>query len=264
LLPELNSNTDRRSSQITFRMLLTHSSGLPAHVRLYEKAGGDELFISACKLPLEAAPGSRAEYSDIGFILLGRALERLADEALASFCMREVFGPLGMTRTMFMPVASLRPHIPPTRDASKPGGKPTQGEVNDENAAAMGGVAGHAGVFSTAGDLAAFANCMLRGGDPILRPETVALVTSRQNLPAGSSWALGWDTPTAPSQSGKHFSQRSYGHLGFTGTSLWIDPERQLSVTLLTNRTWPDSRSQEIKKVRPSVHNAIVEALGLT
>jgi CubicO group peptidase (beta-lactamase class C family) len=264
ILPELNTNPDPRSSQITFRMLLSHSSGLPAHVRLYEKAAGDEVFVSACKLPLEAAPGSRAEYSDIGFILLGRALERLADEDLFSFCRREVFGPLGMTRTMFTPPPALRPSIPPTRDATKPGGKPAQGEVNDENASALGGIAGHAGVFSTAGDLGMFANCLLRDGNPILRPETVALFMSRQNLPAGSSWALGWDTPTQPSQSGNYLSPRAYGHLGFTGTSLWIDPERRLSVTLLTNRTWPDSRSQEIKKVRPSVHNAIVEALGLT
>ena len=263
VLPELNNNPDPRSSQITVRMLLTHSSGLPAHVRLYEKAAGEEVFLSACKLPLEAAPGTRANYSDIGFILLGTALKRLADEGLATFCHREIFGPLGMTRTMFTPPPALRLEIPPTRDNGQPGGKPVQGEVNDENANAIGGIAGHAGVFSTAGDLAVFASCMLRGGDPILRPETVALFTTRQDVPPGSSWAMGWDTPTVPSQSGKHFSPRAYGHLGFTGTSLWIDPERQISVTLLTNRTWPDSRSQEIKKVRPSLHNAIVEALGL-
>lgn len=264
VLPELNNNPDPRFSQITFRMLLTHCSGFPAHVKIYEKAAGEEVFLAACKLPLEAAPGTRANYSDMGFILLGKALERLADEALASFCHREIFGPLGMTRTMFTPPPALRASIPPTRDASKPGGKPVQGEVDDENAAAMGGIAGHAGLFSTAGDLAVFAECLLRGGEPILRRETVALFTTRQNLPAGSSWALGWDTPSAPSQSGKYLSPSAYGHLGFTGTSLWIDSERQLSITFLTNRTWPDSRSQEIKKVRPSLHNAIVEELGLT
>jgi len=264
VLPELNTNPDPRSGQITFRMLLTHSSGLPAHVRLFEKAKGNEVLISACKLPLEAAPGTRAEYSDMGFILLGKALERLADESLASFCQREIFGPLGMTRTMFSPPLPLRLSIPPTRDATTPAGQPVQGEVNDENAGAMGGIAGHAGLFSTTGDLALFADCLLRGGDRILRPETVALFTSRQNLPAGSSWALGWDRPSPPSQSGKYLSPRAYGHLGFTGTSLWIDPERQLSITLLTNRTWPDSRSQAIKQVRPSLHNAIVEELGLT
>lgn len=263
VLPELNNNPDPRSDQITFRMLLTHSSGLPAHARLYERAAGEKVFLAACKLPLEAAPGTRAIYSDIGFILLGTALQRLADEALATFCHREIFGPLGMTRTMFTPPPALRPEIPPTRANSQPGGKPVQGEVNDENANAIGGIAGHAGVFSTAGDLAVFASCMLRGGDPILRPETVALFTTRQDVPPGSSWAMGWDTPTVPSQSGKHLSPSAYGHLGFTGTSLWIDPQHQLSVTLLTNRTWPDSRSQEIKKVRPSLHNAIVEALGL-
>ena len=103
---------------------------------------------------------------------------------------------------------------------------------------------------------------MLNNGHPILRPETVALFTQRQSAPGGTSRALGWDTPSAPSQSGKYFSSRSYGHLGYTGTSLWIDPDRQLSVTLLTNRTWPDCQNQAIKKVRPAFHDALVEALG--
>lgn len=263
-LPELAGNPDTRLRRVTFRMLLTHSSGLPAHARLFERAAGKEVFLAACMLPLEAAPGTRAVYSDIGFILLGKALERLADEELAAFCRREIFGPLGMARTMFMPPPALRSAIPPTRDDRGINGALVQGEVDDENASAMGGIAGHAGLFSTANDLATFATCMLRGGDPILRPETVALFTGRQNYPAGSSWALGWDTPTTPSQSGKYLSARAYGHLGFTGTSLWIDPERQLSITLLTNRTWPDRRSEAIKQVRPSLHDAIVEALDLT
>ena len=136
-----------------------------------------------------------------------------------------------------------------------------QGEVQDENASVMGGVAGHAGLFSTAHDLAIFASSMLQGGTPILRPETVALFTRRQSAPAGTSRALGWDTPSTPSQSGKYFGSHSYGHLGYTGTSLWIDPDRQLSITLLTNRTWPDCSNQVIKQVRPQFHDAIVEAL---
>ena len=115
-----------------------------------------------------------------------------------------------------------------------------QGEVQDENASVLGGVAGHAGLFSTAEDLARFAQCMLHAGSPILRPETVELFTRRELSPPGTSRALGWDTPSAPSQSGKYFGPRSFGHLGYTGTSLWIDPDRQLSITLLTNRTWPD------------------------
>jgi CubicO group peptidase (beta-lactamase class C family) len=103
---------------------------------------------------------------------------------------------------------------------------------------------------------------MLRGGRPILRPETVGLFTRRESTPNGTSRALGWDTPSSPSQSGKYFSAQSYGHLGYTGTSLWIDPERQLSITLLTNRTWPDSSNQGIKQVRPKFHDAVVEALN--
>jgi CubicO group peptidase (beta-lactamase class C family) len=125
----------------------------------------------------------------------------------------------------------------------------------------LGGIAGHAGLFSTAGDLALFAHAMLNDGYPILRPETVRLFTQREEMPAGTSRALGWDTPSSPSQSGRHFGPRSFGHLGYTGTSLWIDPERHLSITLLTNRTWPDCQNQAIKRVRPLFHDAVIEAL---
>jgi CubicO group peptidase (beta-lactamase class C family) len=132
--------------------------------------------------------------------------------------------------------------------------------VHDENATVLGGVAGHAGVFSCATDVALFAQSMLNGN--LVRPETVSLFTRRETHPAGSSRALGWDTPSQPSQSGKYFSPSSFGHLGYTGTSLWIDPGRQLSVTLLTNRTWPDNRNQAIQQVRPAFHDAIIEALS--
>jgi CubicO group peptidase (beta-lactamase class C family) len=134
--------------------------------------------------------------------------------------------------------------------------------VQDENASVMGGVAGHAGVFSTAAELATFANVMLDGGGPIVPRTTIDLFTRREPSPAGTSRALGWDTPSTPSQSGKYFSAASFGHLGYTGTSMWIDPERQLSVTLLTNRTWPDCSNQALKEVRPRFHDAVVETLG--
>jgi CubicO group peptidase (beta-lactamase class C family) len=134
--------------------------------------------------------------------------------------------------------------------------------VQDENASVLGGVAGHAGLFSTAEDLAMFAHATLNGGYPILRPETVDLFSRRESVPEGTSRALGWDTPSAPSQSGKYFSSRSFGHLGYTGTSLWIDPANQVSITLLTNRTWPDCRNQAIKRVRPALHDAVMEGLG--
>jgi CubicO group peptidase (beta-lactamase class C family) len=116
-------------------------------------------------------------------------------------------------------------------------------------------------VFATAEDVAKFAHAMLNGGHPILHPETVALFTRLEGTPQGTSRALGWDTPSRPSQSGKYFSPNSFGHLGYTGTSLWIDPERQISVTLLTNRTWPDCSSQAIKNVRPKFHDAVIEAV---
>ena len=280
IVPEF-AGDDPRRGDVTLRQLLAHSSGLPAYEKLYLRAKTrDELLQAAFSTDLTAAPGTRAEYSDIGFIILGVALERLADESLDTFCQREVFGPLAMTHTTFNPHKAWRDRIPPTanacgtdtpvRAATDPATKPTpstfrgriiQGEVQDENASVLGGVAGHAGVFSTAEDLARFAHTMLNAGYPIFRPNTVQLFTRRESTPAGTSRALGWDTPSTPSQSGKYFSACSFGHLGYTGTSLWIDPDRQLSITLLTNRTWPDCQNLAIKQVRPAFHNAVMEGL---
>jgi serine-type D-Ala-D-Ala carboxypeptidase len=253
---------DVRRRDVTFRMLLAHCSGLPAYEKLFLKARSrEELLRAAFTTSLSSDPGTRVEYSDIGFIVLGAALERIANETLDRFCQREIFSPLSMINTGFNPPASVREKIPPTADDRTFRKKIIQGEVQDENASMLGGVAGHAGLFSTAGDLTRFAHTMLRRGCPIPRPETVALFTCRESAPAGTFRALGWDTPSAPSQSGKYFGPGSFGHLGFTGTSLWIDPQRQLSITLLTNRTWPDCANQAIKQVRPKVHDAVVEAL---
>jgi CubicO group peptidase (beta-lactamase class C family) len=261
LVPEFAAENPR-NPEVTIRMLLAHCSGLPAREKLFlEARNREELLAAAFATPLTADPGATTEYSDIGFIILGTALERLAEEPLDSFCRREVFGPLGMLHTAFRPPASWHDSIPPTVDDRAFRQRVIRGEVYDENASVMGGVASHAGLFATAGDLAIFANAMLEGGRPILRPETLAVFTRRETSPAGTSRALGWDTPSAPSQSGKYFSEHSFGHLGYTGTSLWIDPERQLSVTLLTNRTWPDSDNQAIKQLRPKFHDAVVEAL---
>ena len=262
VVPEFRSSSDPRRDTVTFRMLLAHSSGLPAYEKLFLKARPrDDLLHAAFITPLIADPGSRAEYSDIGFIVLGVALERLAEEPLDRFCQREILGPLAMTHTTFNPPAEMRPRIPPTVDDRTFRKRIIQGEVQDENAFVLAGVAGHAGLFSTVEDVARFAHAMLSGGRPILRPATVALFTRRESAPVGTSRALGWDTPSAPSQSGKYFGASSFGHLGYTGTSLWIDPERQLSITLLTNRTWPDCSNQAIKQVRPRFHDAVVEAL---
>ena len=257
---------DARRRAVTLRMLLAHSSGLPAYEKLFLKARTREQLLRAVfTTPLGADPAARAEYSDIGFMVLCEALERVAGETLDCFCQREIFGPLAMGHTTYNPPPEGRAKIPPTQDDRAFRNRIIQGEVQDENTSVLGGVAGQAGVFSTAEDLARFAHAMLGGGHPILRPETVALFTRRETAPAGTFRALGWDTPSSNSQSGKYFSQQAYGHLGYTGTSLWIDPARELSVVLLTNRTWPDSANQisarAIKQVRPKFHDAVVEAL---
>jgi len=261
VLPEFKTSDPRRQ-QVTLHTLLAHSSGLPAYEKLFLKAHDrDQLLNAALHTPLKRDPGTTAAYSDIGFIILGAALERLAQDALDHFCRHEIFGPLGMTHTTFDPPLHWWSMIPPTADDQSFRGRIIQGEVQDENASVLEGVAGHAGLFATAEDLAIFAHTMLQGGRPIIRPQTLALFTRRESAPAGTSRALGWDTPSEPSQAGKYFSEHSFGHLGYTGTSLWIDPERQLSVTMLTNRTWPDCKNDAIKQIRPSFHDAVIEAL---
>lgn len=272
LVPEF-AGGDLRRREVTLRQLLAHSSGLPAYERLFLHATNrDDLLGAAFRVQLVAAPGQRADYSDIGFIVLGVALERLAGESLDRFCQREVFEPLSLKATRFCPPADWKARIlptatdPPPQTVSQGTVQGTvqgivQGVVQDENARVMGGVAGHAGLFGCAEDLAIFAHAMLQGGRPIFRRSTIELFTQRQSQPKGTSRTLGWDKPSTPSQSGRHFSPQSYGHLGYTGTSLWIDPARQLSVTLLTNRTWPDCQNQAIRKVRPLFHDAVVEAL---
>ncbi len=282
VVPEFLADTcgepDSRRRDVTFRMLLAHSSGLPAYEKLFLKQQSrEDLLRTAFTTSLSTDPGSHAEYSDIGFIILGAALDRIAGESLDAFCQREIFGPLGMVNTTFNPPKKSRAKIPPTADerlgnesAAGAGPMPRstfrqriiQGEVHDENASVLGGVAGHAGLFSNAEEMARFAHTLLQEGSPILRRETIALFTSRESVPAGTSRALGWDTPSSPSQSGKYFSPRSFGHLGYTGTSLWIDPDRRLSITLLTNRTWPDCTNQAIRQVRPKFHDAVAEALN--
>jgi len=254
---------DPRRDAVTLRMLLAHSSGLPAYEKLFLRARRrDELLAAAFATPLTADSGTRAEYSDIGFIILGIALERIAQESLDRFCQREVFGPLAMNHTAFNPPAAWQASIAPTANEQSFRHRIIQGEVQDENASVLGGVAPHAGLFATAEDIAIFAHTLLAGGRPILRPETVALFTRRESFPLNTSRALGWDTPSSPSQSGKYLSPNSFGHLGYTGTSLWINPERQLSVTLLTNRTWPDCSNQAIKQLRPKFHDAVVESIA--
>jgi CubicO group peptidase (beta-lactamase class C family) len=247
--------------QVTLRTLLAHASGLPGYARLFEQTTSREELLAAClRLPLQSPPGSQAEYSDPGFILLGQVLEGIAGERLENFCASEVFGPLSMASTCFRPLSDWRSAIPPTEEDLTFRRRLIQGEVQDENCFVLGGIAGHAGLFSNALDPLRYAEGML-GKGRLFSFETVQLFTTRALLPPDSSRALGWDTPSQPSSSVKFFSRHSAGHLGYAGTSLWMDFEHHIAVVLLTNRTWPHRQSQAIRMVRPAFHDAVMKAL---
>lgn len=255
--------------RVTVRMLLTHSSGLPGYVRLYQTNHDAESLFDAClRLPLEARPGERYAYSDPGFILLGKLLESIAGEPIDQFCAREIFNPLGMSSTRYLPPAGWRQEIPPTEHDLAFRRRLIQGEVQDENCSVLGGVSGHAGLFSNALDPLLYAASLLgkessgvTAGRAIFSPGAINLFTTRQHIPPESSRALGWDTPSRPSSSGSLFSPHSAGHLGFAGTSLWIDFDGDLAVVLLTNRTWPNREDRGIRRTRPAFHDAVRRAL---
>lgn len=244
--------------RVRLRHLLAHSSGLPGYVEFFRTAeSAADVWAALVRLRLEAEPGTRTEYSDPGFMLLGKALEALMKEPLAAWVKREIFGPLGMGATGYCPDAEARAGIPPTEEDTWLRHRRIQGEVQDENAWLLGGVAGHAGVFSNVPDLLRFAGEIL-AGKRLLKGATVELFAQRQR-PEGSSRAVGWDTPSPKSSSGHHFAAGSIGHLGYSGCSLWIDRSARVAVALLTNRTWPDRKSQLIREVRPAFHDAVRE-----
>ncbi|HEX4311502.1 MAG TPA: serine hydrolase domain-containing protein [Acidobacteriaceae bacterium] len=253
--------------KVTLRMLLAHTSGLPAYETLFRDfTTPDALLRATLQLPLEAKPGMRTEYSDFGYILLGKVIEILADEPLDSLCAREIFAPLGLTTARFRPPEESRLAIPPTEYDQTFRGRVIQGEVQDENCFVLGGVAGHAGLFANVRDVLGIAQCILAqghtpDGPALFRPATVEQFATRHESPDGKFRALGWDVPTESSSSGHYFGPRSIGHLGYSGCSLWIDPDQDLAVALLTNRTWPDRSNQAIKQFRPVFHDAVVEAL---
>jgi CubicO group peptidase (beta-lactamase class C family) len=244
---------------VTIRHLLTHRSGLPAGRDIWRiartPAQAREAVINS---KLATKPGVRYEYSDLGADLLGFAVEAAAGERLDVFLERAVFAPLGMHDTFFTPADSLRYRIAPT-EVAPPRGYPLKGEVHDENAYALGGVAGHAGLFSTAADLAVFAQMLLNGGvydgTRIVREETVRLFTTRT---AGHR-ALGWDTAEGGVGAGQYLSDRAFGHTGYTGTSMWIDPEREMFVILLTNRVHA-AKAKRPAKVISDVRNDLADA----
>lgn len=253
-------------NRVTVRMLLDHTSGLKSYVPLYQKAGHNRqrMVNLLYAQPLLRTPGDSAEYSDLNALLLGLVVEKVSGLSLDQAARREVFTPLGMGQTMFRPPASLRRRIVPSGMWR---GMPVPGDVNDQNAAAMGGVAGHAGVFSTGMDLARYATAWLRNGDAAggrwVRAETMQGFLVRG--PRSGPRLLGWDSPEfkpdEPSVFGTLVSDASYGHTGFTGTELWVDPARDLYLVFLTNRAFdPRIRDslKELKTVRASLSDATV------
>ena len=247
---------------VTVRQLLMHRGGLPAGRELWRHAHTpEEARQLIYDVPLEYRPGTGQVYSDLGADLLGMLIERIADQGLDVFLHERVFAPLGMDDTGFRPADSLTYRIAPT-EVSPPRGYPLRGEVHDENAYALGGVAGHAGLFGTAGDLAVFAQMMLNlgtyDGVRIVSDSAVRLFTAR----AAGTRALGWEVGESQHGAGNYMSERAYGHTGFTGTSMWIDPDREMFVILLTNRVHA-ARARRPSKVISDVRQDLADAAAL-
>jgi CubicO group peptidase (beta-lactamase class C family) len=258
-LPEF---ADSAKQAITVRMLLTHRGGLEAFAALYRTYRGRQQYLEQINArPLRAVPGTTTVYSDWDLILLQLIIERITGQELDAFVRDRIFAPLGMRETGFRPGVP-RDRIAATERDTARGGL-IWGEVHDPNAWAIGGVAGHAGLFGSARDLAVFAQMLLNGGEygavRILRPQTIARWTAPQV--AGSSRALGWDTPSGESSAGRFFSTRSFGHTGYTGTSMWVDPERGLFVILLTTRVNPTAENQKQAPLRRAVADAVQNAI---
>ena len=252
--------------RVTVRHLLTHTSGLPAFKEYWRTSKSKQDTLARIFVePLEYEPGTKEIYSDLGIILMAEIIERLTGRTLEDLAKSFIFATLGMKDTMYRPQKKLWPSIAPTEIDDTLRHRLVQGEVHDENAFAIGGVSGHAGIFSTAPDLAAFCQMLLNGGvyahQRILRRATVAQFTTPQQL-SGGTRTLGWAVPTEGGSSGHYFSAHSFGHTGFTGTSIWIDPDRQLFVVLLTNRVHPTRENMKIAKVRVALHDAVMQALG--
>jgi beta-glucosidase-like glycosyl hydrolase/CubicO group peptidase (beta-lactamase class C family) len=256
---------------VLVRHLLTHTSGLPAWEPIYDRAASkDEAVAMVLAADLVSPPGERYLYSDLGAITLTQVVEAVAGEPLDSYLERRVFGPLAMERTRFRPPRDWLEFIAPTEhDPWR--GRLLHGEVHDENAARLGGVSGHAGLFSNAPDMARFALWLLDAwhdrlppdADPYIPGEIVRGFTRLQPGPDGSTRALGWDTPTPSGggSAGHLLSATAFGHTGFTGTSIWIDPERELFILLLTNRVHPTRENRAILRIRGDVADSVVEAL---
>ena len=278
-LPEID---DSAKAGITVRMILTHSGGFEAFAALWREYRGRAEFLKQINArPLKYVPGDSVIYSDWDFVLAGLIIERITGVPLDQFLATAVWQPLGMHDTGFNPLASvaipadsactatfradhpLLARIAATEEDTVYRNTHVHGIVHDENACALGGVAGHAGLFSSARDVAAFSQMMLNGGQYggvwLLQPTTLSRWTARQSK--RSSRAIGWDTPSERSSAGHYFSPRSFGHTGFTGTSIWIDPERGLFVVLLTNRVNPTRATTRYEALRRDIADAVQAAI---
>lgn len=261
--------------RVLIRHLLTHSSGLPAWRPLYAEAPTREQALTLVDTTaLLRQPGDTFVYSDLGAIVLTQAVEAISGQRINEFLETRVFGALGMGSTRFLPPPSWRDRIAPTESDTAFRHRALRGEVHDENAGRLEGVSGHAGLFSTGPDLARFAQWLLEtragvstagsqpvGNKPKLSSDLVRTFTTRQNIPAGSSRALGWDTPSQNSSAGTKMGPNAFGHTGFTGTSIWFDPDRPLFIILLTNRVNPTRTNTRIFQVRRRVADLVVDAV---
>ena len=256
--------TGRNKDRVTVRHLITHQSGLPAFKQHYKlNLSPDSTLALFMREPLDTVPGVRMVYSDIGAILLGKIVERVSGESLDRYLAQHVFEPLGMRETQYRPSADLLPRIAPTeKDPWR--GRHLRGEVHDENAFALGGVSAHAGLFSSAHDLDRLARAYLNGG-ALDGARLASAATVRQFTTVWdssfSSRGLGWDTPSRNSSAGHYLLRPAFGHTGFTGTSLWIAPQHDLYVMLLTNRVNPTRERTGIAGVRVAVADAAMRAL---
>ena len=248
-------------AQVTVRHLITHTSGLPAF-RRYDTltTNADSITKLLLAEPLDTVPGSQMVYSDIGAYLLGRIVERLSGQPLDRYLEEHIFRPLAMTETMYRPPPALLPRIAPTEIDTIRG--KIHGSVHDPRAFYLGGVSAHAGLFGTARDLARFARMYLNGGElggaRVFRPETIELFTTRQV----ADRALGWQKPSGTNTAGHLMSERAFGHTGFTGTSIWIDPEHDIFVILLSNRVNPTSVNPRITGVRVALSDAVLATVA--
>jgi CubicO group peptidase (beta-lactamase class C family) len=257
-------------ARITIRHLLTHTSGLPAGLNLWTGVGTrNDRIERIANARVTTTPGTRRVYSDVGMILLAAIVEKVSGERLDWFLEQTVFSPLAMHDTRFNPLRTTDSHfdlgrIAPTEYDMSIRKRHVHGEVHDLNALALGGVAGHAGIFSSARDLAVFAQTMLEAarGQPLPLTSSAAPFRAALVRDARSSRPLGWDIPAGSNSSaGAYFSESSFGHTGFTGTSIWIDPDRELFVVLLTNRLNPSARNQKHVALRRELHDLVQLAL---